>query len=302
METYQYHRLSGNDRFRLVSLDAPDGGGDIRCSLSEFRVGQAPVYEALSYVWGDLSMTCRLYCDGLVLPITATLETALRRIQYRDASRLLWIDQICIDQSNIEERNEQVQAMRSVYQQATKVLLWLGSATDAEAQPAFELIDQIKPWLDNIVTRTFPSDEELAIRGLPPRKSPQWHSLQRLCEVQYFNRIWVIQEVLVASSATLMWGRYEVDLAKFQSAMLWLADSGCSLSGAFVEEKTDRCMNFLGVIGMCSCQQRGTIKFKDFLSLLWSYQERGVTDPRDKSLAFWDLLHTILLMVGRLLR
>ena len=65
-------------------------------------------------------------------PITTNLEAALRYLSYSDVERVLWIDAICIDQSNVEERNHQVPLMKTIYSNADAVQVWLGEPTDGD--------------------------------------------------------------------------------------------------------------------------------------------------------------------------
>ncbi|KAI0444863.1 HET-domain-containing protein [Xylaria telfairii] len=83
-------------------------------------------YEALSYVWGDPSDPQDIYFDGGVpFPVTRNLYAALRSLRLPHRGRRLWIDALCIDQSNYEEKNAQLGLMTRVYQQAEKVIAYL---------------------------------------------------------------------------------------------------------------------------------------------------------------------------------
>lgn len=96
-DAYVYDSLKGEDVFRLVNLGPGCGSDKLHCSIHIYPLSTAPAYEALSYVWGDSGQTCQMRCDGKVIFITPTLEVALQRLRLRRTSRLLWIDQLCID-------------------------------------------------------------------------------------------------------------------------------------------------------------------------------------------------------------
>jgi hypothetical protein len=83
----------------------------------------------LSYVWGDIRDSANITFDGRTVSVTKSLETALRHLRYPDKSRTLWVDYVCINQEDIQERSQQVAKMGSIYEQATSVLIWLGLAT-----------------------------------------------------------------------------------------------------------------------------------------------------------------------------
>ncbi|KAI0158175.1 heterokaryon incompatibility protein-domain-containing protein [Xylariaceae sp. FL1272] len=112
---------------RLLRLHPSDTfEGALRCSLFCTGLSDPPPYEALSYVWGDLNFTQDVSVDGHSHKITRNLEVALRYLRCIDTDRILWIDALCIDQSNIVERNHQVTLMKSIYSQCERDIAWLG--------------------------------------------------------------------------------------------------------------------------------------------------------------------------------
>jgi hypothetical protein len=92
-----------------------------------------PTYEALSYVWDDYRWafprspdTFPLQIDGRDLSITRSLALALFQVRHRRQPRLLWVDAVCIDQENMDEKSHQVQQMYTIYSLAYRTLIWLG--------------------------------------------------------------------------------------------------------------------------------------------------------------------------------
>ena len=126
-----------NQEIRLIQLHPGIDPADLRCDIIHVSLNHKPSYEALSYTWGDptsrQAITCNLWRDTLL--VTLNCASALRRLRLGNVERILWIDAICIDQENIQERNEQVQLMRDMYQGALRVLVCLGeeSADSARA-------------------------------------------------------------------------------------------------------------------------------------------------------------------------
>ena len=85
----------------------------IRCELQVHNLKNAPAYEALSYVWGSPDPASDVMCNGVLMKIGPSLAGALRRLQNHDhTSRLLWIDALCINQDDLEERSSQVSFMK----------------------------------------------------------------------------------------------------------------------------------------------------------------------------------------------
>jgi hypothetical protein len=123
------------DSFRLLSLLPGLDNSPIECTLRHTR-RSAPFqpYEALSYAWGDPNLTSEILVNGLPLSITRNLEHALRSLRQDSAqdgaARTLWVDAICIDQSQVFERNHQVAQMDKIYAGAERVIIWFGDPSD----------------------------------------------------------------------------------------------------------------------------------------------------------------------------
>ncbi|OQV06843.1 hypothetical protein CLAIMM_11361 [Cladophialophora immunda] len=98
----------------------------LECTLEHFAFDQCPEYRALSYAWGHEDRSMPIIVDGNSVLVTTNLLYALLQFRSKDIRSWLWIDMICIDQSNDVEKSEQVQRMRSIYQNAKEVTAWLG--------------------------------------------------------------------------------------------------------------------------------------------------------------------------------
>ena len=116
-EVFTYDALEQYDSIRLLKVNVDDTG-ELSCELihSGLTNEDLPNYSALSYVWGNPLMERSITCNGKKKLITATLETALKYIATHNPHDYLWADQICINQSNKEERAQQVNIMGAVFQ------------------------------------------------------------------------------------------------------------------------------------------------------------------------------------------
>jgi hypothetical protein len=97
-------------------------GDEIRCSIYHVALKDRPIYEALSYTWGDPTDTMPITLEGEQTMVTKNLYCTLEYIRHESDPRILWVDAVCIDQSNLVERSYQVLLMRDVYRQATSVI------------------------------------------------------------------------------------------------------------------------------------------------------------------------------------
>lgn len=118
----------------------------VEITLVEARLAEGPRYEALSYTWamedGDVSLSSQIRCNGGRIWVTKTCELALRYLRKSDSSRVLWVDAICINQKDADERGHQVGIMRDVYSKAAEVVVWLGETSadlDTDPPPSNEL-------------------------------------------------------------------------------------------------------------------------------------------------------------------
>ncbi len=199
-----------------------------------------PVYEALFYAWGspekyevievEVSKTTakRVFPSFFrrKLPITHNLVLALRHIRFCDRPRTLWIDAICIDQSNAQERSAQVQRMGEIYSLATGVVAWLGPSF-ADSRLALAKLEKIGEGVEVLKDNYF---------ALSPRCShPDWYQLEiqlpfflnefaaivQLCEVPYMKRLWIVQELTAASvKSVIKCGDEEISWPLFRRAIL----------------------------------------------------------------------------------
>jgi hypothetical protein len=131
MELFKYKPIDLNrSTIRLVRLLRGEFS-DINCELLQIWLDERDKvvpYNALSYTWGEEKGES-IILDGKLLSVTKNLFSALQNLRSAASDTLLWIDAICIDQTNPEERGHQVGQMGEIFHQAARVLFWLGEAT-----------------------------------------------------------------------------------------------------------------------------------------------------------------------------
>lgn len=147
-DKYHYSPLSQPGSIRLLRLmplhdEKRRKIGRIRCELHDYPLlesieGTHP-FEALSYVWGCSDKRRSISVDGCDLPVTENLYEALSCVRSSYLDRMLWIDAICINQEDENEKGQQVQAMAKIYAKASRVIVWLGEAA-ADSDQALEQI------------------------------------------------------------------------------------------------------------------------------------------------------------------
>jgi Heterokaryon incompatibility protein (HET) len=128
---FLYQPLNIAERqIRLVTLQPGKFHHEIVCNIYMVSLDRNPSYEALSYVWGDPRITQSIQVDGMPFDITLNLVAALRRLRYSNNYRRLWVDAICINQGDLDERSSQVAIMSGIYKQTEGAILWVGDDLD----------------------------------------------------------------------------------------------------------------------------------------------------------------------------
>jgi len=160
-------------------------------------------YAALSYVWGDENMTSKIVVNGQEIQVTRNLEVALRALRGRpdfEAGYKLWVDALCINQADHEERERQVGKMRNIYGNAWAVIAWLGEEEN-ESDKAINLIEA----LANAGREDRGQELEARLRKEPYYLgNGSWIALHELMQRAYWTRLWIIQEIVLGSSGVVI--------------------------------------------------------------------------------------------------
>lgn len=152
--------------------------------LIDTPLGTAPSYEALSYVWGDQERSLALQLGDANVLITPSLGETLHYLSEHCTSGYLWVDQICINQTDWDERSQQVKIMGQIFSTAKRVLIWLGKEES------------------NAV--------ELATDGLTMDR--QCIAVRNILELPWFRRGWVVQEAVLPPKVTFFMGTWPFDI------------------------------------------------------------------------------------------
>ena len=207
MELFQYKQLKEPDTdLRLLKIKSvtPEG---VHCSLSVIssRRKRPIVYNALSYTWGDESLKSRIIVNDKAFYVTFNLEHALRHLE---TSKHYWIDAICINQVDLEERNHQIQRMRNIYKSAYMVVVWLGRDHEPEDEELWFRRDiwgfeRLGKGNSETTALAFNLLKDLSLLGLRSLETQSWAALARFFKRAWFERLWVIQELESAQKAVV---------------------------------------------------------------------------------------------------
>lgn len=206
--------------FRLLCILPGRFSDPIVCTTDVISLAEAAGrYDTLSYCWGSRDRTRALICDNASFRVTPNLESALRRLRASDLARNIWIDQLCIDQDNLREKEQQIGLMTDIYRQSRKLLIWLGDDGD-DSRKAHKLIDRLLR-LDPGASHGIKSSDndpsqqsrrsialdQLKVHGLPGPKDAGWPELRFFLSRPWFSRIWTVQEAALATERDFLWGK-----------------------------------------------------------------------------------------------
>lgn len=286
---------------RLLTILPGPADSPLECTLSNISLEFPDNYHALSYVWGSPTPTCTLICNNHVIPVTPNLSSVLHEHRLRNTSTPLWVDALCINQSNITERTAQVRMMQRIYSLASRVIIWLGPPhpTDALAMETLRAIH--KPWAtyQGIPLFTWNEGENAATHdGRLAQLLPDacYVALATFLMRPWFSRIWIVQELLAAREVEVWCGSGTLDT----ETVLDGAAKVIMLNN--VNTRTQMCANDVAGLGggverlklacagrLQALRQAKTLGFCGMMYLLLLTRAFDATDKRDKVFALVGL-------------
>ena len=238
-DLYQYRKLV-SPNYRLLLLNPRWTFDPIKCSLLNGPVIKLLDYEAVSYTWGSPEKSREILVDGCRIKVTASAYDLLLAMSSLWFPKLLWINAICINQEDDVEKDEQVLLMQMIYSSAVLVNVWLGNsstshdASSAQPRPgwsryaafnqglitntsrqkarwAMDILNEIQ-----IVGHGFLGNELEIYHKLARNVSTRFHKLRwdgliEALQQPWFERIWVVQEVILATHAVIYYGHQTID-------------------------------------------------------------------------------------------
>lgn len=210
---------------RLLELLPADSLHDpIQCKLYATQLSMETEYTALSYVWGDPKATSPITVNNLPFQATHDLCAALRRIRSKFIlPTTLWVDAICINQSDNDEKSLQVQLMRDIYHTASLVTVWLGES-DKYSDEAMAII-KLTASLVECISEKGETQVQYCMRvgaSALCKDDSRFIALREFFSRPWWSRVWVVQEVVVSRHAKILCGTREMRWKYLQHTfLLW---------------------------------------------------------------------------------
>jgi len=324
-------------------------------------LSESPPYTALSYVWGKETSAYPIICHGVQKNVTKQLADALKYLRRypewqsvlrwpedhplrsnrnawngfarnrheidtddaKNRADLLWVDALCINQGDNNERANQVKMMGKIYAQASKVIIWLGNE-DRKPLEFFQTKDlrtgvHIGAYGRIPISLSFiaqalrnargpkhrlatirPAEDSAhrnAVYGFPSSDAPEWDVIRQFFTNAWFERVWVVQEAVLASKATALIGDWEIEWAAIGEAAVWFQSEGYAMPAVLRYQMRSQ-QHFLPVSRTVSawtlCSWPGhRIPLLDLLS---EFRNRQATNPKDKVYATFGIAKELAYM------
>ena len=174
---------------------------DATTKLPAFRYSWGD-YMALSYTWGDPSITREIELNGHIMRVTENVEACLRVLRgkaYIQKGWRIWIDALCINQSDIIERASQVKRMNEIYRKAWTPIIWLGNEMEGSDDAMA---------LAKLLSRTYTGDDQVNALTQDLHRDPgkfgvgRWKAIHQLINRRYWSRMWILQEAAMGRRDT----------------------------------------------------------------------------------------------------
>ena len=219
------HLPLGAREIRLLSISPEsDSHAPVYCSLQSVSLDQKPSYATLSYAWGHDKLYRRIIVDGANFKVSRTVHRALRHLRSLHVGRV-WIDQICIDQSNVLERNQQISLISSIYRWADECFVYLCerplnlndiSEVQRHVRRCRHHMLSVEKPLDSTVQQLRggflqEGTDELAEIFSYLRADNSWlRGIEYIIKQPYFQRTWPLQEIVFSPKITCIIGNQQL--------------------------------------------------------------------------------------------
>lgn len=322
LPAFSFKPLSKGE-IRFIDLHPGEPEDPITLSINNGPFG-AIKFTAISYCWGSDEKPCRVRCghgtstrdsEAIsfavapkatgVLPVTRNLHNLLVALRDKEFYHTLWIDSLCINQEDLDEKTEQVKQMHLIYDNAMSTVVYLGEP-DKETSFAMmgaKFLATVKDRGKDQVPEHLPD-----LRGwgpwMPEDYVDMWIAFTNLLDRQWFKRVWVIQEIILSRAVLVQIGRLKLQwsiiidactsVVKFNLYDLDHMRQRCFFVLALEERRKGynevrRQNRENGRVDLESTTLSGFAKLIHLGALQMWTRHCGATDPRDKVFALMNI-------------
>ena len=292
MLPYTYRPLPDpSGQIRLLHVRQGFLDDSIECSLEVVSRQDAPKYIAISYTWGELLPVETIRVNGRSMIVRRNCYFALWQLRLHKFDMAVWVDSICIDQSNNNEKSSQVRLMGSVYARAELTAACIGEGL--QLREVARDIANIDPESSNLslgaLFRYYEdfSDPDDLIRA--------WRNLYSLASIEYFKRLWIVQELyhskhiaMFCGVDVLLWKDLEPFFLQVAEVTFKYASEHEGVLESLPELDETELARFIHFRKFRMAQMTAKTEWTDeitghgFTGIILSFGEGKCYDPRDK--------------------
>ncbi|KAF1963002.1 hypothetical protein CC80DRAFT_434374 [Byssothecium circinans] len=214
-----YREGVNSSSIRLLRISTSRDGG-FSGFLKVFPLADAPPFYSASYTWGKntpSNTTIRLRAGSLpVLPsLVPFLRMVTEHVDFSDRD-WWWIDSLCINLADSQEREKQVRIMADIYKKSKRTIIWLGEEQEEGSSCAGAI--EFMLYLSTL-SLAFDYHQNLRqiLRG--PNFSQEWAAVGNMLARPWWSRVWTLQEFILPREAKICCGSHNISRGKFKSAM-----------------------------------------------------------------------------------
>ncbi|VUC31508.1 unnamed protein product [Clonostachys rosea] len=223
VEYYRSIPLLSTNTIRVLDVSqCTNGAGypSLSGALRVVNLDDDPTFTALSYVWGEYSSPKdALNCNGYEIEITKNCWSALSSLTRSQGPLTIWIDAICINQADDNEKQHQIPLMAKVFSSAKVTYAWLGEG-DPEASAAMDLIAKGGLPFEKFITRRLkenpevPTGNAMAFRlalyiyktNILSGFKSRGKNLENILNSRWITRLWTLQEAVLSKNLLIVYG------------------------------------------------------------------------------------------------
>ncbi|KAF2622323.1 HET-domain-containing protein [Macroventuria anomochaeta] len=276
---------------RLVAIKPGVFGDPISCTLETVSLDDHPHYRALSYTWGDTRHKRHISLNGNLFVVNQDLHAALRRLRHEQKWQTYWIDMLCINQADFDERSEQVVLMPKIYSKAKQVVFWLADTTNDTTDNKMELtptqVYAAKAFLERLER-----DPSYQATEVDLVHEEILDTISSILACSWWTRVWTVQEAILPLRAILLMGpvhiQWETLVRAARNFMAQLEQNSLQHPPAYLHVML-RLYQQVTVIEWIR-ELRYSKEHLKLSFLLHAFRSRLCTDSRDKLFAFLGLV------------
>ncbi|EDO00031.1 hypothetical protein SS1G_02890 [Sclerotinia sclerotiorum 1980 UF-70] len=289
-QLYKYRPPETPETIRVIVLQpAKNHNEPLECNIIHqdrheilLDIGDEQHFEAVSYTWGGSDLSCEISCDkkSAFMNITHSVDSLLRHFRTESSARYLWVDAICLNQADNDEKSIQVSLMGDIYRQARRILVWLD---DASPEDDIQLVFAFLKRLTSIKCIAI-SKETIENLNKDVFKHSNITKVQKLLQRPWFQRRWITQEVALGHDSIIQCGPFRISWHWFVDALRRLqiaSDRGIiTLEPEALDSVHNACMIYSHA--------------NELLTLIWDFHKSECSDPRDRIFALHSLVEDVV--------